>query len=380
MARDRIARSSQAAYREWMETGSWLKLYGAIFFIFAPMLLIFFGRFAEEWSVGSMVFWVIASGLLGMGYAYAFTSRIGLLAVVIPANIALVLISVFNWPPGLALSGAQPTLEGIAVVTMIVIGYIFFVRFIAGEGARTVRLQTEMDLAREIHASLVPPIELKEAWLEASGRSEPSAEMGGDLLDVVRGDGRIDFYVADVSGHGVRAGVLMAMIKSAIRTRLLSGAELEEVQRDLNLVIEQVKQEGMFATFACVRLRADSEEVEYAVAGHLPILHWRKSEGRVGMLGSESLPLGVLEDERFVAKRIRVEAGDALALLTDGVTEVFDGGRRQFGVEGAVAALESAGGRSPQEIHRAIIDGSIAHGGPGAEQHDDRTLLVVRRL
>ncbi len=78
-----------------------------------------------------------------------------------------------------------------------------------------------MRLARQIHETLVPPIDYEDERIEVFGLSRASAAMGGDLVDLVHRDGSLDVYLADVSGHGVRAGVVMGMLKAAIRMRLL---------------------------------------------------------------------------------------------------------------------------------------------------------------
>src|SRR6516164_7618567 len=121
----------------------------------------------------------------------------------------------------------QPTPEqgtrGATIACMVLSfgAYVFFMRFIENEGTRAVRMQTELAIAQGIQQTLVPPIEFRSDHLEIYGISIPSAEVGGDLVDVVPlPDGSVFAYVADVSGHGLSAGILMGMIKTAVRTQL----------------------------------------------------------------------------------------------------------------------------------------------------------------
>ncbi len=77
--------------------------------------------------------------------------------------------------------------------------------------------------------------------------------MGGDIIDAVCGDHTVDVYLADVSGHGVGAGIVMSMVKGAIRMRLRAGGSLPALAADLNAVLTELTRDDMFATFAAVR-------------------------------------------------------------------------------------------------------------------------------
>jgi serine phosphatase RsbU (regulator of sigma subunit) len=107
----------------------------------------------------------------------------------------------------------------------ILLGYVFFVRFVRKQGLHYFRVQTEIELAEQIHRSLVPPIVRRGSQDEFYGLSAPSGEMGGDLVDLVQDGDKWIAYLADVSGHGVPSGVLMAMVKSAVRMRLATSSE-----------------------------------------------------------------------------------------------------------------------------------------------------------
>jgi serine phosphatase RsbU (regulator of sigma subunit) len=250
------------------------------------------------------------------------------------------------------------------------------VRHLSGVTARAERHRTEMNLADRIHKNLVPQIAHSSAVIEVFGRSEASTEMGGDLIDLVEHNGAIDLYLADVSGHGVRAGVLMAMVKSAIRTRLLDPAAatlpLADAARHLNRLVAQVSEPDMFATFACIRF-GPGRRVEYALAGHLPILHIT-TRGEVRELENQSLPLGIDPDEAFDSRTVEVQPGDVLAILTDGLVEAQSADGRQFGMERVRASLAGAADRPLAEVYSALLNAVRAHG----VQSDDQTLLLAR--
>src|SRR5262249_15837545 len=104
--------------------------------------------------------------------------------------------------------------EGVLANVMVIGGYILFVPFMRKEGMRVFGAMTEVRLASEVHRALVPAISRKIGEYEIYGASVPTGQVGGDLVDLIETHGHWTAYVADVSGHGVPAGMMMAMVKS----------------------------------------------------------------------------------------------------------------------------------------------------------------------
>ena len=255
----------------------------------------------------------------------------------------------------------------------MILGYVLFVVFIAGEGAQTVRLRTEMNLAKQIHDHLVPKVDLKTAHLEVYGISHPASEFGGDLMDVHQRNGTTGLYVADVMGHGVPAGVSMGMLKSAIRMKLRDGSPLSDLVSSLNDVVVETQRPGTLATLAAIELHADGRAV-YALAGHLPILRYRAASPSVDVLPNEHVPLGVLPDKTFGQVQLDTAPGDLFVILTDGFTEVFDATGEEFGrarIEGIIGAAATL---SLAEIYARVLAAAREFG----PQIDDQTLLLAR--
>lgn len=143
----------------------------------------------------------------------------------------------------------------IACMILSFSAYSFFMRFIENEGRSAVRMQTELAIAQGIQQTLVPIINWRSSNLEIYGSSLPSAEVGGDLVDVVAlPDSSVFAYVADVSGHGLPAGILMGMIKTAIRTQLFDLPSPTAVFERLNEVLPAVKEPHMYATATALRI------------------------------------------------------------------------------------------------------------------------------
>lgn len=333
----------------------------------------------------------LVSGVLALGYAYGAFRRTWVLALTGACQLA--------WSLAASKIGADPgplaavatvgrlKFDGVWVLASMVASYSCFLWFMKGTATRYLRVRAEMELAHQIHQVLVPPIATTIGEFEFSGFSAPSGEVGGDLVDVVTlhppdsslppsGGGHSSWfgYVADVSGHGVSSGVVMGMFKSALRMRVRQPGPLSTLLEDLNTVLLPLKSGSMYVTAACVRGGAGGM-IEYVVAGHLPILRVRAGGGEVEEITTPQIPIGMFEDYRFTSATLECDRGDLLALITDGLTEVFDEKDEQLGMDAVKAILRRLKGRPLAEISQAIVAVARAHGA----QIDDQTLLLIRR-
>jgi Stage II sporulation protein E (SpoIIE) len=300
---------------------------------------------------------------------------------------ALVLLVFFALPKidsrlsasrGLLSPGFESTRRRLAVDGMILsftaaAGWAIFVIFAGTQGVRYVRQRTELDLAEKVQQTLAPALALRTAAYEIHGRSIPSSQMGGDLLDAVSDGGSIACYIADVAGHGIAAGVFMGMVKSAARTALLKPRPMEQLLADLNRVLFEVKAgSATYVTFACVQC-GEGGKVEYALAGNGPILHYRARSKAVARLAMEQFPLALFANAKFESGEIEVEHGDILALMTDGLPEAANAADEEFGFDriGEIVA------RNAQGSLETLADRLFAEVRRHGAQTDDETLLVV---
>ncbi len=265
--------------------------------------------------------------------------------------------------------------QGVAL-GMVICGYICFIWFFRLEGRRFFAAHTEIKLASDIQRNLVPVIDTQIENFEVYGLSIPSGTVGGDLLDVVTSQNCFFAYVADVAGHGVPAGVLMSMVKSAVRMRVASlGAGDEELLHALNNTLQPLTSANTYATFAYVA-RAIDGRMFYSLAGHLPLLHFRKGESTVLRHEIENFPIALFPAVQFNRGTVTCEPGDILALITDGLTEVFDKSDNELGIEHVERALIEHQCKPLSEIAAAIMRGSESFG----VISDDRTLLLLRQI
>lgn len=269
----------------------------------------------------------------------------------------------------------------IAMFILIIASYSLFIHFLRGEGRESVRIRNELELAHGIQKTLVPPISLRTAQFELFGRSDPSDKVGGDLVDTVQfRDGRVVAYMADIAGHGLQAGILMGMLKTAARTALLDANAVEpchvlsSMMERLNQVLPSVKEPQMYATFVGFQLRGGGS-VEYSLAAHPPILLYRGNPD-MEQLSCEQFPLGLLPMDGFSAKAMEMNPGDLLIAVTDGILEACNEQEEEFGLD-RLQNLVAGHASDPLPALGDAILGTVRAFG---KQTDDQTLLLIRRL
>ena len=325
---------------------------------------------------------VLITGGFAIGYALVGTRhKPKALFFLIPIHIAAISLlpklghraaASFNIP--LALKH-KILLDNIVAMVLVLGGYILFMIFFQREGTRYFKAHTEMRLASEIHRELVPSVVLQIGEFELYGVSQPSGEVGGDLVDVIQEGDRWFGYVADVSGHGVPAGVLMAMVKSAIRMHWIKGQSASSLMEPLNSVLNAVRPQDMFVT--CAYLQSDGgTTLRFSLAGHPSILHFKAATGTVAEHSILNFPLGLFSQKAFETSEIECSPGDVLVVLTDGLTEVFDRNGREMGLEPLKLALQEFGAEPLEQISLSLQLTARKHG----PQSDDQTMLIVRRL
>ena len=269
-----------------------------------------------------------------------------------------------------------------ATLSAVILSYVCFVVFIRHEGRESFRMRNELELAHGIQKTLVPPVGLRTSRFEIYGISHPSEKVGGDLVDAIYlASGDAIAYVADIAGHGLPAGILMGMLKTATRTALLD-AEGSEPHRTLpvlldrlNRVLPEVKEPHMYATFTGFRLGADGS-VFYALAASPPILQWHASGRTLSLSGESQFPLGLLPVSGFDGHSLEVASGDLLVVVTDGILEVCNKPQEEFGVERLKQVIAANTQEPLSELAARIL--AVARG--FGQQLDDQTILIVRCL
>jgi len=269
---------------------------------------------------------------------------------------------------------ARLRIDSLAAVFTVISGYTAFIVFIERDAKRQIAMRTELDLATEMHRTLVPRIDTTIGASTFHGVSDPSGQVGGDLVDVIalRDKGWLA-YVADVSGHGVSSGLVMGMVKSAVRMAIDDELALPVLAGRLNALLCSQLNPGTYVTMGAMRGHADGQ-VDVLIAGHPPLLRTRREGHGIEDVATDNIPLGVMADWTFTATSITLAPGDTLVLLTDGLFEVFDRKDRDLGLDSVRAVIAAARAEAPAAIATRVFDRARAFGA----QLDDQSILVVR--
>ena len=318
-----------------------------------PIFLIFIVVLAMYTSI-----W-LAGGLAGLGWGLGWLTY----------SISLV-FAPWPIPQGLRV---RIVFDAIGIWICGALGFRLLLSFVTTEGLDNVRMQTELSLAHGIQATLVPTLSFETPTFEVYGKSIPSTEMGGDLIDVVESDGSLLAYVADISGHGLAAGQLMGMLKAALRVSLQFHQQPVALLESADRVLPAVKGPDMYATLALLHFDG-SAQAEYALAGHVPILHYRHRRGDTAWLSMEQFPLGLIPGGRYASQRVSYSPRDLFLLLTDGITEVVNERDEEFGLARLERLLSQHAAQPLSQIWELVMGEVKQHG----LQQDDQSLLLLR--
>ena len=376
MASSRSSRAAGAALGELVRTlpaRQLLLLWLAIFSTFATVACMLDIIIGGRLPIGWLTSIAVISGGLAVGFTVTSLRRQWIaFAVLVGIDVVYVVVARHAFALESVAPAGRLTWDAIGAMAGISLGYTMSILFMNATATRFLRARAELAIAHEIHQGLVPPIDRRVGEYEYFGWSIASGEVGGDLVDLVASDGRWLGYVADVSGHGVGPGIVMAMFKSALRIRTLAAGAIPGVLRDVQTTLIPLKQPNMYVTVACVQ-GGIGDELECAVAGHLPILRVRA--GLVDEITTPQLALGMFDEAEFHAVRVDCHEGDLLAMLTDGLIEVFDASGRELGFEWAKATLAASATQPLAAIADRLLSGARRHG----PQLDDQSLLLIRR-
>ena len=366
-----------------MPRSSTVLFMAGVFCLFATMALIGGSMSFEHESGWEMAVVALFAGGMAILWAFAGTRKIIWLFFVLAAGQwggGVLLGMIFGSGRSLASDSAELAHQlhrnGIVEILLLVTGYLLLTIFFNREGARFFRTQTEVRLAGEIHRALVPAKHERIGKIELFGSSTPSGEVGGDLFDIVQTNGSWHAYVADVSGHGVAAGILMSMIKSTAAMQLTKLNRPNELLRDLNDVLQPYTSPANYSTFAYVGGNGE-EQLHFALAGHLPILHYQRRTGAIAEHTDDNLPIGMFKGQSFQMSRLALEPGDLLAIITDGFTEVFDAKEQEeIGLGEFKRMLLERCALPLEEMYAALRAQTMRFG----KQSDDQTMLLIRKI
>lgn len=246
------------------------------------------------------------------------------------------------------------------------------------------RLQKEMQVAQEIQHTLLPSSFPQIEGYEIASYYEAAREVGGDYFDFVEVDkDTLGIVVADVSGKGVPGSLIMTMIRTALRTEARGNKNAADVLARVNdFVINDMKR-GMFVTVFYVILDSHNRTINYASAGHNPMILYRSQTNKSFYLNPRGFPIGLnLPDKTLFRKSIESDTihlreGDVLIAYTDGVTEAMNAQREKFGEERFLSVIRKGGQMKVDPLVDRIKE-EIKEFTGGEAQSDDITLVAIQ--
>jgi len=240
------------------------------------------------------------------------------------------------------------------------------------------KLEHELDLARDIQASILPKAILCLKGFEFGARMVPARSVGGDLYDfILLSEDLIAIAIGDVSDKGIPAAMFMALFCSLLRAEVKHAVSPAEVLRQVNRHLLDLNEAGMFVTALLGLLDLKKGEFCYARAGHeIPILFDREGEAKLADWDPGQL-LGFFPDPQLDIQSVVIPQGSTLLLYTDGAFDAWNSEGVRYGYEHLVETVGAHVQNSPQKLCDLVVDALNAYQA-SSTQYDDITLVAVR--
>ena len=248
--------------------------------------------------------------------------------------------------------------------------------------ASRMQLEQELAVARRIQLTLLPSAPPVVPGWGFAASYQAAREVGGDFYDFMEqslADGQLGIVIADVTGKGIPAALMMAHSRAVLRAESMSCAEPVTVLSNSNRLFLQDRQAPLFLSAFCAQIELKTGRLTFANAGHdAPLLV--TPGGAVRELEAPGVVLGAFHDTGLESRTVTLDSGDTVVMFTDGVTEARDPLRRLFGDERlqrsvASAVIQHGSADAVMDAVLHAVDSFTA----GAEQSDDLTIVVVQR-
>jgi sigma-B regulation protein RsbU (phosphoserine phosphatase) len=250
---------------------------------------------------------------------------------------------------------------------------------LAQEAVRAQLLTTELELARKIQERLLPSpgnVELP-APFSAWGTSQACYDVGGDAYDMIQlPTGECAFWVADVSGKGIGAALLMTTLQTELRALVRAESDLARLAAELNTRVTGVAPLGTYATLFLGVLNSERQALRYINAGHLPPIWVNPRIKEERLFEPSGMPIGLLPGSLYEGGESAFEDGERLAVFSDGVTDAENVAGETYEMSGVAESLARIRTQGVGEIGAAVFE-DLDRFRIGAPAKDDTTFLVV---
>ncbi|MBN1899103.1 MAG: SpoIIE family protein phosphatase [Spirochaetes bacterium] len=248
----------------------------------------------------------------------------------------------------------------------------------------TTRLKKEMQLAQSIQHTLLPKSIPRIEGYDIGAKYEAAMEVGGDYYDFFDVDkNSLGIAVGDVSGKGIGGALVMTMTRTALRLEARGDKRAAHVLANLNNTLDGEFKKGMYITLFYVVLDSKKRVINYASAGHNPMILYRGDTGQLYNLNPKGFSIGLnlggtdLFRQKITQESIKLKKGDLLLIYTDGITEAMNSAREEFGEHRLFDTLKKYNTLPAEEMAEKILD-EITDFTAGYPQSDDITFVIVK--
>jgi sigma-B regulation protein RsbU (phosphoserine phosphatase) len=247
------------------------------------------------------------------------------------------------------------------------------------EEKRLQQMERELQMARDIQKSLLPTENPQLPGAEIAGLSHPAREVGGDYYDFIElGENRLGIVIADVSGKGVPASLLMSNIQATLRVQAVTSKSVKDCIAEANTALHKSTASDKYATLFYGILDTAEGTFTSTNAGHnAPML--LGSEECCRRLETGGIVLGMLPNMPYEEETVQLEHGCVLVMFSDGITEAMNEKEEEFDEPRLKQVLESNRHLSPEDLLKKILDEVTTFTGD-VPQQDDMTLVAIKFL
>jgi serine phosphatase RsbU (regulator of sigma subunit)/pSer/pThr/pTyr-binding forkhead associated (FHA) protein len=251
---------------------------------------------------------------------------------------------------------------------------------LAEEAAERKRFEQEVAIARRIQVALLPSEMPQVAGIEVHGGNTPSRGVSGDYYQIIERPEtkEVAVIIADVSGKGIGASLLTGYVDALVSAYLGENLEPDEIFNRVSPQMNAKTPVESFATAFLAIISTETGKIRFASAGHDPTILMRNN-GEANLLMPTGMPLGLMPEAVYTATENSLEVGESLVLYTDGITEAANPEQDEFGRERLIEACLAHRMEPPEKLAHSIhsaVDAFVE----GVPYHDDRTLVIVRRM
>ncbi|HRU40009.1 MAG TPA: SpoIIE family protein phosphatase, partial [Candidatus Goldiibacteriota bacterium] len=246
------------------------------------------------------------------------------------------------------------------------------------------KIQKEIAVAKEIQHTLLPKEMPETEGFDIASLYRSAKEVGGDYYDIMKvGQNLIGVVVADVSGKGVPGSLVMTITRTVMRLTAIQNKSAKSVLTKVNNFVKEDMKKGMFVTAFYLVLDSVTREINFASAGHDPLILYRAKEDKCYYVKPKGFPLGISlpEEDLFrkvmVEERLKLQKDDLLCVYTDGIIEAMNGKREIFGEKRFMECIRKYGKLSSAEFIEKL-DAEIKEFTQGYPQNDDITIVVIK--